>query len=63
MKPLSHELITELHDLIKDKLGLDLSYEETAKTGEAWVRYFDLLITMDRENKSAKLKESNDVAK
>lgn len=48
---ISQKLLEELHDIIKDEYGIDLTLAETSKIGNDLVSAFEILIKIDRAEK------------
>jgi len=49
MKPLSHKLIIELKEILKEELKLDLDFDTVSKLGIFLVEYFQILL-INNEN-------------
>ena len=48
---ISEKLIIELHEIVKTRYGIDLSFEETTKIGNDLVETFDVLAQINFKEK------------
>lgn len=50
----SDKLIKELQVIAKEEGGMEMTFEEAKRAGETLVKYFELLIEIDKKKKVVK---------
>ena len=49
---ISDPLVKEFQKIVKEESGMELSIEESKRAGESLVKYFELLIKIDKSKKT-----------